>query len=685
MNTLLSLLRTANAVPAPLLVAAQHRQARFSGSLGTNLLELQAIHARTLEHFISRHHALPAVTLLGIMEQERPVAQLPQALHKDPMLAPLAMSRGELWVVLHPDTPKELSSSIAHRYPELRLAVTAECCFAKIWAQAYETQISARFADLVDEYIDQIQCSPPGEACPAPIARKVRAPRPLEEHNAKGPSLPVALAVDPPDDWEAIEAALRRAEDRDVVTYLLQRAAQQLTDRVALFRIRADELTGMPGPARALNVEGVQIPLSQSLSHALVHPRSIRRCLDLDLRLSVGLEQAVPCICAPVGLRGRPILLLYLDRAGASFNAREIAAVHQLCSLAAGQLIAHLRRASRPSQIPKPSAPKFFAEKGDTHPELPVLSPAEQHPSFWATDGNEGFENWNSTRRTIWEQALDKEDLGYFEQGSLSSIQELASRLPGPQDNGRPFDPAKVHSASRLGKVPRILIALGDRAVDPVLAQLSQGNPQSRFVACLVFQELRSERALDPLAERCFDLDPCVRRIAARVLETYRESPSFSSACHQVRDCLTHPDEERQHQAICALGILRDTESLLPLIARLDPSRPNVAKLALESLCSISGQQFGTQKDAWMLWHKQNHKKAREEWLAASLAHKDALVRAWANDELIRITGFNPQFDARAPRSQRNAAIQRWKRWWQETQRSKGNPGELPAPSAAAP
>lgn len=666
MNTLLSLLRTANAVPAPLLMAAQHRQSRFSGSLGTNLLELQAIHARTLEHYLSTHRALPAVTLVGLMTQDRPVANLPSALIRDPMLAPLAVSMGELWVVVHPDFPDKTLRELQGRFPDLKFAITAECCFAQVWAQAYDTEISARYASLADDYLDQLQSSPPGEQRPAPVARLAKTPRAPAQRSAKAPTLPVALAVDPPDDWKAIETELRRAEDRDVVTHLLQRAAAQLSDRVALFRIKPGELLGMPSPGSRIDVDGIDVALSPSLAHALVHPRSIRRCVDLDLRLSVGLEQAVPCICAPVGLRGRPVLLLYLDRNGESFTAEEIAAVHHLCSLAAGQLLAHLRRHSREPDFVPAQATATFPEKGDTYPELPVLTEAEKHPGFWASKGQEPFSSWSAERKAIWESALATEDQDYFAQSSNASVEELATRLPGPQDNGESFDLHRSSAqASALGPVPRVLVALGDRAVDPVLRQLPKEDPKIRFAAALLFQELRSDRALDALAALCFDPQAEVRRIAARVMETYRESPIFAEACHQVRDCLTHPDPLKQRYAVAALGILRDRESIEALIERLDEADPQTQKMAVESLCSISGQQFGIRQDAWRSWFKRHRDDTREEWLAASLSHKDARVRAWAHDELVRVTGFDSEFDAQAPRSQRNAAIERWHTWFQ--------------------
>lgn len=683
-----SILNASELVPVPLLAAAQERQSKYSGSLGTNLLELHAIHARTLDELLAQHRNLPAVTLAGLMTQERPAGNLPSSLHKDPMFAPLAVVRGELWVVVHPDIPESLLERVSSQFPDLHFAITAECCFSQIWSQAYGTKSSARFSALADEYIIQLQSHPPGERYPAPVTRPAaRGPNPSTAGPAQARSLPVALMADPPDDWDAIESALRRAEDRDVVTYLLQRAAQQLSPRVALFRIRDGELVGMPGPRCELQADKLRIHLSKSFAHALVHPRSIRRCMDLDLRLAVGLEQAVPCICAPVGLRGRPVLLLYLDRNGKSFRPEEIHEIHNLCSLAASQLLVHLRRTSRPSELIREDPSTFTVKKGDTHPELPVLSPVEQHPAFWSANAKIPFDTWSSDKKAAWENALATEDIDYFQQSPAESIEELAARLPGPQDSGEELVPSTLHSASASGRVPRMLVTLGDRSVEPVLRQIHRDEVSVRFVCALLFQELRSDRALDPLATLCFDTDPEVRRIAARVLETYRERPAYPAACHQVRDCLTHPDPNQQRYAIQALGILRDQECIPSMIEALNHKNPAHGDAALASLCSISGQQFGTHKDAWANWYKKHQDQPREQWLAASLFHKDVQVRAWAHDELVRLTGFDSQFDAHAPRSQRNAAIERWHRWWKahtQSSRSQTNSSGVHGESAPA-
>lgn len=671
MNTLASLLQSSGAVPEHLLIAARERQARYSGSIGTNLLELNGVHARSLDELLATHTGLPSVSLVGLMAQSRPSSAMPPQLREDPMFAPLAMAKDKLWLVIHPDTPRELLEQVAQKNPELHFAVTAECCFFQIWAQAYGTSPSARFAKLTADYIDQLQASPPGELLPAPVVRELIIPHRLTGRPGERAKVPAAEPSDPPDNWNSIESAVKEAKDRDTLTHLLQRAAGLLSERVALFRIRDKELIGMPGPSPALDVQGQVLPLSSSLSHALVHPRSIRRCLDLDLRLAVGLEEAVPCICAPVGLRGRPVLLLYLDRAGETFRPDEVDAVHRLCGITAGQLLAHLRRANRDSGEPPTPRPALhsagmlrYLERGDTKPEMPVLSAAECNPEFWTPHSAQDFESWSELDRQAFESALHSENLEYFEQAPRAAIEELAQRLPGPRDEGVEVDADKIHMASRWGPIPRLLVGLQANAVEPVLRGLHSQEAITRFVAGLIFQELRDDRALDALAALCFDPDPQVRRISARVLETYRESPAFAPACAQVRDCLDHPDLDRQAQAAAALGILRDVSSIGALIERLDDETPALRRGALESLCSISGQQFGKEKQAWHRWYQKHQEEHRYEWLASSLAHGDSRVRVWANDELLRLTGFEMGFDPHGPRSQRNAAIARWHRWW---------------------
>ena len=91
---------------------------------------------------------------------------------------------------------------------------------------------------------------------------------------------------------------------------------------------------------------------------------------------------------------------------------------------------------------------------------------------------------------------------------------------------------------------------------------------------------------------------------------------------------------------------------------------------ALESLCSITGQQLGLKPHRWKSWYGDNADRHRVEWIIDSLEHRDVPVRRWAADELTRITGHRVPFSAIGDKRARDLAIEAWTQWWTERGRA---------------
>jgi HEAT repeat protein len=184
-----------------------------------------------------------------------------------------------------------------------------------------------------------------------------------------------------------------------------------------------------------------------------------------------------------------------------------------------------------------------------------------------------------------------------------------------------------------------------------------------------VFQELRDPRAMRPLSELAFDTSGDVRVISMRVLETYRRTPGFAEAARVVRAQLDSTNRTRQLYAARAVGTLRDIEAIPKLIDLLSSRDRFVQEAALESLCSITGQQLGLKPHRWKAWYADNEARHRVEWIIDSLKHRDVPVRRWAADELTRITGHRVPFSATGDKRARELAIEAWSDWW--TQRGR--------------
>lgn len=269
--------------------------------------------------------------------------------------------------------------------------------------------------------------------------------------------------------------------------------------------------------------------------------------------------------------------------------------------------------------------------------------------------------------RAIAEGSSDVEDLREFGEPALL---RLAAQFPGPLEVLR-RDLRSLPPPSAHGPHIRTAIRLGAPMVPYLLDLLDHPGPDVRFYGAFVFQELRDPRCMRSLAELAFDASGDVRVIAMRVLETYGRLEGWHEAVDVVRAQLDSANRTRQLYAARAVGTLRDIEAIPKLIELLASSDRFIQEAALESLCSITGQQHGLKPHRWKSWFAEYGDRHRIEWIILSLRHRDAPVRRWAHDELIRVTGHRIPFSPMGDKSARDVAAQAWADWWESTGRTR--------------
>lgn len=239
----------------------------------------------------------------------------------------------------------------------------------------------------------------------------------------------------------------------------------------------------------------------------------------------------------------------------------------------------------------------------------------------------------------------------------------LAAKLPGPLEvlrrDLRALPPPAAH-----GPLIRAAISAGPPIVPHLLELLRHPNPDVRFYAAYIFQELRDDRCAEMLGHLAFDVSGDVRIISMRVLETYSRAEQFPAACLTVRSRLERVDPTERLYAARAAGTLRDTNAIARLIDLLTNTDRFIQEAAIESLCSITGQQLGLKPHRWKAWFNEHHGRHRIEWIIDSLRHKDMPVRQWAAHELGRITGHRVPLAAAADKRGREAAVRAWTDWW---------------------
>jgi hypothetical protein len=244
-----------------------------------------------------------------------------------------------------------------------------------------------------------------------------------------------------------------------------------------------------------------------------------------------------------------------------------------------------------------------------------------------------------------------------------NGLARLVTQFPGPLEvlrrDLRALPPPSAH-----GPHLRLAIALGPPIVPHLLGLLAHPEAEVRFYAAFIWQELRNPACMGPLSRLAFDESGDVRVIAMRVLETYSRHRGFVDAVAEVRRELTHSDRPRQLYAARAVGTLRDVASIERLIDLLSSKDRFTQEAALESLCSITGQQHGLKPHRWKSWYAENRDRHRIEWIIESLRHRDLPVRRWAHDELIRVTGHRVPFSPLGDRQSRDVAARAWTDWW---------------------
>jgi len=249
------------------------------------------------------------------------------------------------------------------------------------------------------------------------------------------------------------------------------------------------------------------------------------------------------------------------------------------------------------------------------------------------------------------------------------ALLRLAAQFPGALEvlrrDLRALPPPSAH-----GPLIRTAILLGADFVPHLVDLFDHPSPDVRFYAAFVFQELRDSRAMRPLSELAFDTSGDVRVISMRVLETYSRQMGFADAVRVVRAQLDSTNRTRQLYAARAVGTLRDIAAIPRLVDMLSSRDRFVQEAALESLCSITGQQLGLKPHRWKTWYAENEHRHRIEWIIESLRHRDVPVRRWAADELTRVTGHREPFSAMGDKRTRDIAVEAWTEWWQQRGRA---------------
>ena len=173
---------------------------------------------------------------------------------------------------------------------------------------------------------------------------------------------------------------------------------------------------------------------------------------------------------------------------------------------------------------------------------------------------------------------------------------------------------------------------------------------------------------LDPLFDSLYDADEEVRAAAAAALRSFPPSQAQSALRGRLRDALDSQqstDPKRLVATVDALGELRDTMAVQPIIDLLDASDPLLVDSAGRALQAITKQDFGRSRYRWSGWWRRHQYEPRLQWLLSGLCHDSAMIRSSAQDELSEMSGDVVGYRFDLPNRERESTAKQWAKWWQ--------------------
>ncbi|MEW6381536.1 MAG: HEAT repeat domain-containing protein [bacterium] len=173
-------------------------------------------------------------------------------------------------------------------------------------------------------------------------------------------------------------------------------------------------------------------------------------------------------------------------------------------------------------------------------------------------------------------------------------------------------------------------------AVEPLIADLKDQDPQVREDAAEALGKIKNVRAVEPLIAALKDESPKVRENAAEALGRIRDAGAVNSLIVALQDedrnvreeaaealgrigkagaavepliaALRDEDQEVREEAAEALGKIKDLRAVEPLIAALKDEEPEVKENAARALRKITGEDFGQDPANWEKWLEQEKK-----------------------------------------------------------------------------
>ncbi len=249
-----------------------------------------------------------------------------------------------------------------------------------------------------------------------------------------------------------------------------------------------------------------------------------------------------------------------------------------------------------------------------------------------------------------------------------AALPTLIQAFPGPLQHERSRASGPPPAGRDVSVIARALVAFGERAVPYVASLLGSGHADVRYYAALVASELVHPDLTDAVAERVYDTDGQVRKLACALLPRFAGYRAFDEVRVVLRRTarLRGKDPSRRRHAVDALVSLRDVAMLDKLIELLKEDDAALIDHVHRALVILTCTDLGRSYRRWKSWLAKHGGEHRIEWLVEGLLHGDEKIRALAGAELERLTQESYGFHAGSPKKERERIHRLYRRWWDE-------------------
>ncbi|MCB9536423.1 MAG: hypothetical protein H6704_09170 [Myxococcales bacterium] len=250
--------------------------------------------------------------------------------------------------------------------------------------------------------------------------------------------------------------------------------------------------------------------------------------------------------------------------------------------------------------------------------------------------------------------------------GGEAALDALFAAFPGHLVVDRYAAHPRSTPVTRHSGLLAALIRFGPAAVSRVELLCDHLSPEVRYYAAFTFSALRSPRSLPTVGRLLLDKDPSVRDVAAVVVDGYRDSRAsrrWSTGCAGRWTTVARCSGAWRPRPSggCAWSTPRRTWS------RRWGGRAGAGRGGAPALVEITRQDLHFDRWVWSRWLEHHAGESRVLWLIEGLASDKRDIRASSFKELTRVTHQNYGFLVDAPLADRRAAVERWRRWWEET------------------